>query len=317
MKTVVLCSKKMSYDGLLDFSSLSEEVDVYEDSENVAERAKGAEVLITKENPVDRDLISRLPDSLKLIVEAGTGFNNIDIKAAGERGILVCNIPAYSTESVSEMAIAFLLMCSSSLGQQMRMIERGDKRNFSEYLRVSHNEVFRKTLGIIGEGHIGSRVRDVALALGMDVLVYTRTPKEDREGVRHASFEELLKQSDYISLHCPLTEKTRHIIDEKALSTMKKTAFLINTSRGALVDEEALIRALKEGTIAGAALDVQEREPLDPKSPLFDMDNVILTPHIGWKANDTRKRLLSIIKENIEAYRRGEPVNVVNRLELR
>ncbi|MBE6118163.1 MAG: D-2-hydroxyacid dehydrogenase [Erysipelotrichaceae bacterium] len=314
MKTVVLCGKKMNYDQLLDFSALSEEVVVYDDADEtkMAERIQDADILITKENPVGRDLIAAFPPQLKLIIEAGTGYNNLDIQAAREHGITVCNVPSYSSESVREMTIMFLLMLSSSMQVQTAMLERGDKSNFTDHLRVPHNEVYRKTLGVIGEGHIGSQVIHTALSLGMNILVCTRTPKENRTGVRHVSLDELLAESDYISLHCPLSEATRHIIDADALKKMKRSACLINTSRGALIDEKALYEALRSGQIAGAALDVQETEPLPEDSPLFTLPNVILTPHIGWKAADSRKRLVDIVRQNIEAYRSGTPINVVN-----
>jgi glycerate dehydrogenase len=314
MKTVVLCGKKMNYDQLLDFSALSEEVVVYDDADEtkMAERIQDADILITKENPVGRDLIAAFPPQLKLLVEAGTGYNNLDIKAAREHGITVCNVPSYSSESVREMTIMFLLMLSSSMQVQAAMLERGDRSNFTDHLRVPHNEVYGKTLGVIGEGHIGSLVISTALNLGMNILVYTRTPKENRTGVRHVSLDELLAESDYISLHCPLSEATRHIIDADVLKKMKKSACLINTSRGALIDEKALYEALRSGQIAGAALDVQETEPLPEDSPLFTLPNVILTPHIGWKAADSRKRLIDIVRQNIEAYCSGSPINVVN-----
>ena len=314
MKTVVLCGKKMNYDDLLDFSVLSEEVTVYDDADEtkLAERIQDADILITKENPLTREMIEAFPPQLKLIVEAGTGYNNLDLQAAREHGITVCNVPAYSSESVREMTIMFLLMLSKSIHRQIAMLEHNDRSSFTDHLSVPHNEIYQKTLGVIGEGHIGSQVIDTALNLGMNILVSTRTRKEDRERVRHVSLETLLKESDYISLHCPLTPATRHIINADALHRMKRTACLINTSRGALIDEQALIEALRSGTIAGAALDVQENEPLAEDSPLFTFPNVILTPHIGWKAADARKRLVNIIRQNIEAWRRGEPINVVN-----
>ena len=313
MKTVVLCAQKMNYDGALDFSSLSEEVLVFPDDnrEHLLESLEGAEVLITKENPVTAEMIQAFPDSLKLIVEAGTGYNNHDLEAIRKKGITLCNIPAYSTEGVAEVALMFLLMCSSSMGKQLRMIERKDFTNYVSFLSVPHHEVYRKTLGVIGEGRIGSRMIALGKALDMKILVYTRTPK-GTEGVTYVSLEDLLKESDYVTLHTPLTEKTKHLIDKKKLSLMKETAYLINTSRGALINEEDLIEALREGLIAGAALDVQEKEPLSSESPLFTMDNVLLTPHIGWKGVETRKRLLSILQANIDAYREGHPINVVS-----
>ena len=146
----------------------------------------------------------------------------------------------------------------------------------------------------------------------MEILVYTRTPKQDSDGIRYVDLETLLKNSDYVSLHCPLTPQTKHLINRKTLELMKPTAFLINTSRGALINEAELIEALKEGVIAGAGLDVQEVEPPAFDSPLYDMDNVILTPHMGWKGLETRKRLLSILQGNVKAYFEGAPINVVS-----
>ena len=172
-------------------------------------------------------------------------------------------------------------------------------------------EVNGKTLGLIGAGSIGRAVMKIALALDMEVLVYSRTPRDYGPGVTCVSLEELLRRSDYVSLHCPLTAATRHLINRDALALMKPTAFLINTARGALVDEAALIDALRAGTIAGAGLDVQETEPPAADNPLYAMENVILTPHMGWKGLETRQRLVSLLAENIAAYLAGRPVNVV------
>jgi glycerate dehydrogenase len=173
-------------------------------------------------------------------------------------------------------------------------------------------EVNGKTLGIIGAGNIGRAVIKIAKALDMDILVYTRTPREDSDGIRYVDLDTLLANSDYISLHCPLTPQTRHIINKETLSKMKPSAFLVNTSRGALVDEPALIEALQNGVIAGAALDVQETEPPADDNPLYTLDNVILNPHMGWKGLETRQRLVSILDGNIKAFFAGNPRNVVS-----
>ena len=172
-------------------------------------------------------------------------------------------------------------------------------------------EVNGKTLGIIGAGNIGREVIRVAKALDMNILVYTRTPRADEDGIRYVSLEEVLSQSDYVSLHCPLNAQTRHLINKDTLALMKPTAFLVNTSRGALIDEPALIEALQNGVIAGAALDVQETEPPVAENPLYTMDNVIMTPHMGWKGLETRQRLVSILANNVHAYVAGNPINVV------
>ena len=313
-KTVVLNAAKMNFDGKLDFSVLSDDVTVYDDTtaDELLPRIQGACVVVTKEMPVNGDLIRRFPDSVRLICEAGTGYNNLDLEAAREKGIVVCNIPAYSSERVAHTAIMMILNLSSSMQIQMKMLADGNHDNFTKNLQVPHVEVNGKTLGIIGAGNIGRAVIRVAQALDVDILVYTRTPRKDEDGIRYVDLPTLLKDSDYVSLHCPLTPATRHLINKETLSMMKPTAFLINTSRGALVDEPALIEALKNGVIAGAGLDVQETEPPAADNPLYTMDNVILTPHMGWKGLETRKRLVSILAGNVHAFFDGNPVNVVS-----
>ena len=311
--TVVLNAAKMNYDGRLDLTSLAPHVTIYEDStpEQIPQRLQGCEIAVTKELPVPAELIARFPDSVKLICEAGTGYNNIDLAATRARGITVCNIPAYSAQRVAHTAIMLLLCLSSSMGAQIRMLERGDRSNFTRCLGLDHVEINGKTLGLIGAGSIGRAVMKIALALDMEVLVCSRTPRDYGPGVTCAGLEELLRRSDYVSLHCPLTAATWHLIGRDALALMKPTAFLINTARGALVDEAALIDALRAGTIAGAGLDVQETEPPAADNPLYAMENVILTPHMGWKGLETRQRLVSLLAENIAAYLAGRPVNVV------
>ena len=311
-KTVVLNGAKMNYDGRLDFSSLSDQVVVYDDTpqELILERVADCGIVVTKELPIGAELLARFPGSVGLLCEAGTGYNNIDLDAARVKGITVCNIPAYSTQRVAHTAILLLLGLASSLRQQLAMLDRGDRSCFTQSLSCSHVEVNGKTLGIIGAGHIGKAVARVAQALDMEVLAYSRTPRED--GLRYVGLDQLLAQSDFVSLHCPLNDQTRHLIDAAALSKMKPTAFLINTARGALVDEAALIDALRAGTIAGAGLDVQETEPPAPDSPLYTMENVLLTPHMGWKGLETRQRLVALLSENIRAYLAGAPIHVVS-----
>jgi len=314
-KTIVLNAAKMNFDGNLDFSVLSDEVVVYDDTtpEELLERIQDADIIVTKEMPVSGDLIRQFPKSVKLICEAGTGYNNLDLEAAKEMGITVCNIPAYSSQRVAHTTIMMILNLSSTMQTQFKMLAKGNRDNFTKNLQVPHVEVNGKTLGLIGAGNIGRAVIKVAKALDMDILVYTRTPREDEDGIRYVDLETLLRSSDYVSLHCPLTPQTRHIINEETLAMMKPTAFLINTSRGALVDEPALIKALQDGVIAGAGLDVQETEPPVAENPLYTLDNVILTPHMGWKGLETRQRLVSILDGNVKAYLNGSPINVVSK----
>ena len=313
-RVVVVNASKMNYDHLLDFSVLSNDVQVYDDSTNaeLIERIQGARVVVTKELPVGADLLSQFPDSVKLIVEAGTGYNNIDLDAARTKGITVCNIPAYSTERVAHTVIMMLLNFSSTMQQQIGMLSKGDRSNFTKYLQVSHTEVNGKTLGVVGAGHIGMEVIKVAKALGMNVLVHTRTPKADGDGIRYVSLDELLEHSDYITLHCPLNEQTKHMINKDTIAKMKSSAVIINTGRGALINEADLCEALAAKRIAGAGLDVQEVEPPVEDSPLYTLDNVIITPHMGWKGLETRQRLVGIIRDNVQAFLKGEPINVVS-----
>ena len=311
---VVVNASKMNYDQALDFSVLSSDVQVYDDSTNaeLIERIQGARVVVTKELPVGADLLSQFPDTVKLIVEAGTGYNNIDLKGAKERGITVCNIPAYSTERVAHTVIMMILNFASTMQKQIGMLAKGDRSNFTQHLQVSHTEVNGKTLGVVGAGHIGMEVIKVAKALGMNILVHTRTPKADGDGIRYVSLDELLENSDYITLHCPLNDQTKHMINKETIGKMKSSAVIINTCRGPLINEADLCEALAAKRIAGAGLDVQEVEPPAEDSPLYTLDNVILTPHMGWKGLETRQRLVGIIRDNVQAFFKDEPINVVS-----
>lgn len=312
-RVVVVNASKMNYDKALDFSILSNDVQVYDNSTNaeLIERIQGARVVVTKEIPVDVDLLSKFPDTVKLIVEAGTGYNNIDLNAAKEKGITVCNIPAYSTERVAHTVIMMILNFASTMQQQIAMLAKGDRSNFTKYLQVSHTEVNGKTLGVIGAGHIGMEVVKVAKALGMNILIHTRTPKADGDGIRYVSLDELLANSDYITLHCPLNDQTKHLINKETISKMKPNVVIVNTGRGPLINEVDLCEALAAKRIGGAGLDVQEVEPPAEDSPLYTLDNVIITPHMGWKGLETRQRLVGIIRDNVQAFFKGEPINVV------
>ncbi|MBP1626033.1 MAG: Glyoxylate reductase [Holophagaceae bacterium] len=312
-----LNAEKLDFNQDLDFSALASLVaySAFPSSrpEEILERATGQEVLLTKELPLGRSLIEGLPDSVRLICEAGTGYNNIDIVAARERGILVCNVPEYSTEAVAQLAITFILNLSISLPRQLHMLNARNFDNFTKAVQVPLAELRGKTLGLIGFGAIAQQTARIAQALGMEILVHTRTPKPElHAGVAFLSLEEVLRGSDYLSLHCPLSAETKHLINRERLSLMKPSAFLINTSRGGLVHEADLIEALQQGVIAGAGLDVQDPEPPEPDNPLFWMENVLLTPHIGWRRRETRQRLLDKVEQAVAAYLEGRPINIVN-----
>jgi glycerate dehydrogenase len=314
---VFLNAARLDFDERLDFSPLVElgSLTSHEESsdEEILERVQGQNIVITKELSLSGELIERFPSSVKLICEAGTGYNNIDLDAARRKGITVCNVPGYSTEAVAQLAVTFMLNLSSSIVRQQVMIHDQDFTNFTRHLQVPHLEIQDKTLGIIGAGSIGKQVMKVARALGMEILTYSRTPRvyEDSH-IRSVSLDELLKQSDFVSLHTPLNTETRHMINAEKLSLMKPSAFLINTSRGSLIHEADLIQSLQDKVIAGAALDVLEQEPPRLDNPLLFMDNVILTPHIGWKTLESRQRLVGLLAGNISAFVKESPINVVS-----
>lgn len=316
-KTVILNSAKFNFDNKLDFSQLEKisEVSKYDSTaaNAILDRIENQNILITKELQVQGHLIKLFPSSVELICEAGTGFNNIDIAAAKEKGITVCNVPGYSTESVAQLAFSLILNLSSSIKQQQLMIKQKNFDNFTKFLQVPHSELKDKTLGVIGAGTIGRQVIKIARAFGMNVLFFDLNPGSwDDSNVKPAAIEDIMKQSDFITLHCPLTEDTKYLIDKSKLQLMKPSAYVINTSRGALIKEDDLIKALKNNQIAGAGLDVLDPEPPAPDNPLFEMENVILTPHIGWQTIEARQRLVERLTENIASYLSGKPVNVVN-----
>jgi Lactate dehydrogenase and related dehydrogenases len=313
-RTVVLNAGLVNYDGNIDYSQIASEVVIYDETpeDKILERVDGFTIVVTKEMKVNGNIIRKFPDSVKMICEAGTGYNNIDLDAVHEKGILLCNIPAYSSERVAHTAILLILNLASSMQKQIRMLSQGNHDNFHKHLMVDHVEVNGKTLGVIGYGNIAKEIIKVAQALGMKILVSTRTPRADIENIHFTTNEEVFKQSDFISLNCPLNESTRHMINKETLAMMKPTAYLINTARGALIDEKALIDALQNNAIAGAGLDVQEVEPLDDASPLYTMENVIITPHMGWRGLETRQRLVSLIRDNIRAFSKGQPINRVD-----
>lgn len=316
LNTVFLNSQKVDFDKKLNFESITQITNLtnYDTStdEEILERVKDQNIVITKELPIGRDLIAQFSSSVKLICEAGTGYNNIDLVAAKEKNITVCNVPGYSSEAVAQLAITFILSLSSSMIVQQNMLKQKNFDNFTKYLNVPHVEVLGKTLGLIGSGGIGGQVIKIARSLGMNILVYSRTPKKwEDPNIQSVTLEELLKRSDFVSIHCPLSPQTKHLINRETLKLMKPSAFIINTSRGSIIKETDLIEALQNKTIAGAALDVQDPEPPELDNPMFDMDNVILTPHIGWRCIESRQRLINLIADDIKAFTEGNPINVV------
>jgi glycerate dehydrogenase len=282
---------------------------------DVLERAAGATVLVVNKCPVRRDVIAKLPD-LKYIAVTATGFDCIDLDAARDRGIAVSNVPEYSTYSVAQFTFALLLELCQRVGMHDAAVKAGewaDQPDFS-LRKAALVELAGKTMGIAGYGRIGRRVADVASAFGMNVVAYRPSGKADRAGeaVATCTLDELFERADVISLHCPLTDATRGMVNRDRLRRARPTTMLINTARGALVVEQDLADALNAGEIAGAAVDVVTREPIAPDNPLLKARNCIITPHIAWTTNEARERLLESSVENVKAFLAGRPVNVVN-----
>lgn len=283
-------------------------------STQVVERCCGAEIVVSNKVVIGKSEMDELPD-LRLIQVAATGVNNIDLRAARNRGIVVCNVPAYSTESVAQLTIGYILAFATGLH---RWVQSGESAHWSSspiFTRLDYPmwEVAGKILGIVGSGAIGSRVGLIAQALGMKVIYLRREGASYSDNLNRVSKAEFFECADFISLHAPLTEETRHFIDAKAIAQMKDGVTLINTARGALVEEKALVEGLLSGKIAGAALDVLSVEPPSQDSPLIKLrtPNLIITPHIGWATSDARKRLIKTIVENIRHFKNGKLINQV------
>ncbi len=296
----------------------AEEVVIYERTapSEVIERAKGAEVLIINKTVLNKAELDALAPELKYIGLQSTGYNVVDLEAAVKHGVAVCNIPAYSTNAVAQQVFAFILHFANQVDLHSESVHNGDWCACPDfcYWNAPLSELNGKILGIIGFGSIGSRVAEIGEAFGMRILVYSRT-KKDLSGFKTAEnvdLDTLLNNSDFITCHCPLTPETTGLINKKTLSAMKQTAVLINTSRGPVVDEQALADALNADKISGAAVDVLSAEPATRDNPLLSAKNCIITPHIAWAAKETRARLISILEENLKAYLNGKPQNKVN-----
>lgn len=302
----------LSWDCLKKYGDLT----VYDRTlpEQIEERAKEADILIINKSVITGEMLKKLPN-LKYIGLQSTGYNVVDCKAARELGITVSNIPAYSTAAVAQLVFALILQITNKVSIHSDAVHNGEWCECPDFCfwKAPLSELDSKTMGIIGFGSIGQRVSRIAKAFGMNVVVYTPHPKPDIfNDVNFVSFNELLEVSDVVTCHCPLTDSTNGLINADALSKMKKSAILINTSRGPVVDEQALANALNNGTIAGAGLDVLKVEPPTNDNPLLTAKHCYITPHIAWAAYETRKRLLGILEDNLKAFLDGKPQNVVN-----
>lgn len=303
----------LSWDWLGEFG----EYTVYDftSPDQVLERAKDCEIVFTNKTELGSNLLSALP-KLKYIGLLSTGYNIVDTEYAAGRGIPVTNIPSYSKAAVAQMTFAHILELCNQVGLHSAAVKSGewvDNRNFC-FWKTPLIELYQKTIGIIGFGKIGQAVADIAEAMEMNVLAYTPriSNQAQRKNFNFVELDELLRLSDIVSMHCPLTPTTQNMANADFFSKMKSSAFFINTSRGAVVDEQALARALDKDIIAGAGLDVLSAEPPKNDNPLLTSKNCFITPHIAWAGFETRRRLVKIAQDNLSAYVNGAPVNVVN-----
>lgn len=284
--------------------------------EQIIERAKGAEILIVNKTIVTRQILDKLAPELKYIGLQSTGYNVVDCEYAKQLGITVCNIPSYSTNAVAQLVFSFILQITNEVTIHSDAVKSGEWCACPDFCfwKKPLTELAEKTIGIIGFGAIGRKVAAIAEAFDMNVLTYSPSPKDKGElkTIKFVSLEEVLKNSDIITCHCPLNTHTQGLINKENISKMKKTAIFINTSRGPVVDEQALADALNNGDILAAGLDVLKTEPANKDNPLLTAKNCYITPHIAWAAKETRARLLKILEENIIAYLEGHPQNVVN-----
>ncbi len=284
------------------------------EAQQAVERIGDAEAILINKVPITEDLMNSCPN-LRYIGVNATGYNVVDISYAHKKGITVTNVPGYSTSAVAQQVFAFILAFSNRVTEHNDSVYNGDWIACPDftYWKTPLCELEGKILGIIGFGAIGKKTAIIAQAFGMKVLFHSRR-KESADSipsVEYCSKEELFAKSDFISLHCPLTNETKNLINKDTIALMKKSAFLINTARGGLIDEAALQNALIEKRIAGFAADVLSEEPMKKDNPLYRAPNTIITPHIAWASLETRTRLMSIVEENIKLFLSGKPLNVV------
>ncbi len=316
MNIVLLEKETLAYNGDVSLAAFDELGSVTSYStlcgEELFKAVKNAEVVLINKTQYNKELFDKSP-KLKYIGILATGYNNVDLNEANRRNITVCNVPKYSTDSVAQLALTFMLTLASSLPSYDKSVKDGGwiKSPTFSYFPYPFFELKDKTVGIVGYGEIGRTFAKLCLALKMRVLVYTRTARNDKE-VTFVDKQTLFKESDFISLHCPLTAETEKLINADTINLMKKTAFIINTSRGGVIDEAALCSALNENKIAGAALDVLSSEPMREDNPLYKAINCIITPHIAWTTREARERLIAVAVENVKAFFEGKIQNKVN-----
>lgn len=304
----------LSWEGIEKFGDLT----VYDrtSEDKVIERISGAEIVFTNKTPVSKAAIESNP-KLQFIGVLATGYNIVNVVAAKEAGVVVSNIPTYGTDAVAQYAMALLLEMCHHVGEHSDCVKAGEWTNNKDWCFWNHPliELAGKTLGVIGFGRIGQRTAEIAMAFGMNILAYDEYQNKALESdrCRYVSLDELLANSDAISLHCPLFPSTEGIINKDTIAKMKDGVMIINTSRGPLIVEADLRDALNSGKVAGAAVDVVSTEPIKMDNPLLQAKNMIITPHIAWAPKESRKRLMDIAVENLQAFVNGSPENVVNK----
>jgi len=319
MKIVVLDGHTLN-PGDLDWTKLEQlgELTVYDrtSADKIVDRARDATIVLTNKTPITAEVITQLP-SLKYIGVLATGYNVVDVDAAKQKGILVTNVPGYGAASVAQLSFALILELCHHVQRHSDGVMEGKWARSADwsYWDYPLTELAGKSIGIIGFGNIGQKVADIATSFGMNILAQSRTQtnQSHRKNFRWVSIDELLQQSDVISIHCPLTEDTKGMFNTNTLKKMKPTAFLINTSRGPIVVDKDLADALNNNVIAGAGIDVLSVEPPPPDNPLFKAKNILITPHLAWATKEARKRLMNGVAENVVAFLSGKPINVVNK----
>lgn len=303
----------LTWDGFTKFAPI--EVHDRTESGKILERAKGAEFLLTNKTPLTADTLKQLPD-LRYIGVLATGYNVVDVKAAKERGIIVSNIPTYGTASVAQHTFALILELVIHARLHSEAARSGEWSASKDWCfwKTPLIELEGKSLGVVGFGRIGRRVADVGNAFGMKIIAHDSVQNHPPayEGFRWATLEELLHDSDVVTLHCPLFPETQGLMNAARLRLMKPSAILINTSRGPLIVDQDLAEALNEGIIAGAGVDVLSTEPPAATNPLLSAKNCLVTPHIAWATKEARARLMNLAVENLAGFVNGKPQNVVN-----
>lgn len=313
MRVVILDAKTLTNDDI-DFSVFDEfgEVTIYDYTkyDEIAERVKDSEIILCNKCIMNKETLKNA-GNVKYIGLFATGYNNVDIEYTNERNITVCNAGSYSTNAVAQHVFALILEHYNKVGEYNKFVKDGGwihSEKFSPFKPMK--EMDGRTLGIVGYGSIGKKVAKIAQAFDMKVLAYNRSPKKD-ESVRFVEMDELLEKSDIVSIHCPLNNDSEKMCNKEFFEKMKDGALFINTSRGGVVDEQALIDAVKSKKISGAGLDVVSVEPMEKHEEILDIDNIIITPHSAWAPVETRTRLVEIVKNNIKKWVAGDPVNVI------